>query len=86
MHGTAGEIVAHRIKRCKQNIPVIAVAADPITGESLTCADGVVTTGENPVLLLQKIGQLLAPLAAVRWGSKNNDNPRFTFREKAQVH
>jgi hypothetical protein len=47
---------------------------------------GVVTTGENPVLLLQKIGQLLAPLTAVGWGSKNNDNQRFAFREKAQVH
>ena len=86
MHGTAGEIVAHRIQRRKPNIPVIAVAAGPITGESLTYADGVVTTGENPVLLLQKIGQLLAPLAAVGWESKNNDNPRFALREKAQVH
>ena|ERR1019366_465915 len=86
MHGTACEIFAHRIQRCKPNIPVIEVAAGPITGESLTCADWVVTTGKNPVLLLQKIGQLLAPLAAVGWRSENNDNPRFALREKTQVH
>ena len=70
MHGTAGEIVAHRINRCKQNIPVIAVAASPSTEESLTCANWVVTTGENPVLLLQKIGHLLALLSAVGWGEQ----------------
>jgi len=65
MHGTAGEIVAHKIKQCKQNIPVIAVSASPITEEGLTSVDCVVTTGEGPVLLLKKIGQLLAPLSAV---------------------
>ncbi len=54
MHGTAGEIVAHKIKQCKQSIPVIAVSASPITEESLTCSDFVVPTGEGPVLLLKE--------------------------------
>ena len=86
MHGTAGEIVAHKIKQCKQNIPVITVSASPITEESLTSADCVVTTGEGPVLLLKKIGQLLAPLSAVGWGSKNDDNRDCALEEKTQVH
>ncbi len=70
MHGTASEIVAHKIKQCKQNIPVIAVSPSPITEESLTSADCIVTTGEGPVLLLKKIGQLLASLSAVGWGEQ----------------
>jgi DNA-binding NarL/FixJ family response regulator len=66
MHGTADEIVADKIKRCKQNIPVVAISADPITEKSLACVNYVVTTGEGPVPLLKKIGQLLAPLSSVR--------------------
>jgi len=86
MHGTAGEIVAHKIKQCKQSIPVIAVSASPITEESLTCSDCVVPTGEGPVLLLKKIGQLLAPLSAVGWGTKNDDNRDCALEGKRQVH
>jgi DNA-binding response OmpR family regulator len=86
MYGTAGEIVAHKIKQCKQNIPVIAVSASPITEESLTSADYVVTTGEGPVLLLKKIEQLLAPLSAAGWGSKNDDNRDCALEEKRRVH
>ncbi len=66
MHGTIGEIVAHKIKRCKQKTPVIAVSATPVPEGTLTCADCVVTKGEDPVLLLKKIGQLLTPVSALR--------------------
>ncbi len=61
IRGTDGELVAHKIKRCKQNIPVIAVSAKPISGETLSCADCVVTKEQGPLQLLQKIGQLLVP-------------------------
>jgi len=60
MPGADGETVAHKIKRCKQNVPVIAVSANPIPEETLTCADCVVTMGQGTVFLLQKIGRLLA--------------------------
>lgn len=63
MHGTADEIGAHKIK---QNIPVIAVSANLVTDESLTKADCVVTTGEGPALLLNKIRQVLAPVSKGR--------------------
>jgi DNA-binding NarL/FixJ family response regulator len=66
MHGTIGKIVAHKIKRCKQKIPVIAVSATPVPEGTVTCADCVVTNGEDPVLLLKKIGQLLTPVSALR--------------------
>ena len=82
MHGTAGEIVAHKIKQCKQNIPVIAVSASPITDETLTCADCVVTKGEGPVLLLKKIGQLLAPLSAVGRGTRMTTPETVPWKEK----
>lgn len=63
MHGTADEIGVHKIK---QNIPVIAVSANLVTDESLTKADCVVTTGEGPALLLNKVRQVLAPLSKGR--------------------
>jgi DNA-binding NarL/FixJ family response regulator len=66
MPGMDGEIITHKIKHCKQNVPVIAVSADPIPEETLACADCVVTKAQGPALLLKKIGQLLAPLSAVR--------------------
>ncbi|MGA7459266.1 MAG: response regulator [Candidatus Korobacteraceae bacterium] len=59
MPGTDGETVAHKIKRCKQNVPVIAVSASHIPEETLACADCVVTKTQDPVFLLKKIGQLL---------------------------
>lgn len=61
MHGAADEIIAHKIKRRKQNVPVIAVSANPITEGSLTCAECVVPKGQGPVQLLKKIKKLLAP-------------------------
>jgi len=61
MHGAADEIIAHKIKRRKQNVPVIAVSANPITEGSLTCAECVVPKGQGPVQLLKKIRKLLAP-------------------------
>jgi DNA-binding NarL/FixJ family response regulator len=61
MRGTDGELVAYKIKRCKQTIPVIAVSAQPIPEEILSCADCVVTKEQDPLQLLQKIGQLLVP-------------------------
>ncbi len=64
MRGKDGEIVAHKVKRCKQNVPVIAVSANPIPEETLSCADWVVTTEKGPAQLLKKIGQLLAPPTA----------------------
>ncbi len=63
---TDGETVTHRMKRCKQNIPVIAVSANPIPAKALTCADCVVEKGQDPVLLVKKIRRLLAPLSPVR--------------------
>ncbi len=64
--GTDGEIVTQKIKRCKQDVPVVAVSANPIPEETLTCADCVVTTREGPVPLLKRIGQLLTPFSSVR--------------------
>jgi CheY-like chemotaxis protein len=61
MRGPDGELVADKIKRRKQNIPVIAVSAKPISAETLSCADCVVTQEQGPLQLLQKIGQLLVP-------------------------
>ena len=61
MRGTDGELVAHKLKRCKQNIPVIAVSVKPIPEGALSCADFVVTKEQGPLQLLQKIGQLLGP-------------------------
>ena len=63
MYGTGSGVVADKIKQRKPNIPVIAVSASPVTEESLTSADCIVATGEAPVLLLKKVGKLLAPLA-----------------------
>jgi hypothetical protein len=54
-----GEIVAHKIKRCKKTRSVIAVSASLIPEETLACADCVVTKEQDPVFLLKKIGQLL---------------------------
>lgn len=54
-----GEIVAHKIKRCKQNVPVIAVSASRVPEATLACVDCVVTKKQDPVFLLKKIGQLL---------------------------
>jgi len=61
MHGADGELVVQKIKRCKQNIPIVAVSTRPIHEETLLCADCVVTNQQDPLLLLQTIGQLLAP-------------------------
>ncbi len=61
MRGADGELVAHKLKRCKQNIPVIAVSVKPIPEEILSCADCVVTNEQGPLQLLEKIGQLLVP-------------------------
>jgi DNA-binding NarL/FixJ family response regulator len=59
MRGTDGELIVHKIRRCKQNVPVIAVSAEPIPEETLSCADCVVTKEQGSLQLLQKIGQLL---------------------------
>lgn len=70
MPGTEGEIFAHKIKRSKQYVRVLEVSANPIREETLTDADGIVTKGQSEVLLLMRIGQLLAPLFAVRSGEQ----------------
>lgn len=59
MRGTDGELIVHKIKRCKHNVPVIAVSAEPIPEETLSCADCVVTKKQDSLQLLQKIEQLL---------------------------
>jgi CheY-like chemotaxis protein len=59
MRGADGEIVVHKVKRCKQNVPLIAVSANPIPEEALSCADCVVTREKGPVQLLKKIEQYL---------------------------
>jgi len=59
MRGADGELVAHKIKRCKQNIPIVAVSTKPIPEETLSCADRIVTNEQDLLQLLKTIEQLL---------------------------
>jgi len=61
MRGADGELVVHKIKRCKRNIPVVAVSTKLIPEETLSCTDCVVTNEQDPLQLLQTIEQLLVP-------------------------
>ncbi len=65
MPGMDGCVVAQEIKRYTQEVPIIIVSGYPIPEETPTCVC-CIAKGESPALLLEKIGQLLAPRSAVR--------------------
>jgi len=62
-----GGIVAHEMKQRKPEVPIIMVSANPVPDQAtLACIDCFVAKGQGPVLLLEKIRQLLEPLSDAR--------------------
>ena len=63
MPGLDGGAVAEQMKRCRRDVPIVLITASPIPEETVTCVDHRIVKGQGPVLLLEKIAQLLVPLS-----------------------
>ena len=62
-----GGTVAQEMKQHKPQVPIIMVSANQVPDQAtLTYIDCYVTKGQGPVLLLEKIRQLLEPLSDAR--------------------
>ena len=59
MRGMNGEAVAREIKKRKPLVPVVMVSATSVAEKTLPFVDCLITKGEDPGLLLEKIRQLL---------------------------
>jgi CheY-like chemotaxis protein len=59
MPGLDGGAVAEQMKRCRRNVPIVLITASPIPEETVTCVDYRIVKGQGPLLLLEKIAQLL---------------------------
>jgi CheY-like chemotaxis protein len=62
MPGLNGGAVARKIKIAKPQVPVIIVSASPVEEDFLSCVDCLISKGQGPGVLLEKIEQLLARL------------------------
>jgi CheY-like chemotaxis protein len=62
MPGTDGGTVAHEMKRCKPDVPIVLISASPIPKEVLSRVNCRIDKGQGPLLLLERIGQFLTPL------------------------
>ena len=60
MPGVDGGMVAKAIKRHTAEVPIIMVSASPVPQETAQLADCLITKGQGPRLLLQKIRDHLA--------------------------
>ncbi len=63
MPGMNGGAVAHKMKIVKPLVPVMIVSASSIEEEIPACVDCLISKGEGPGVLLEKIEQLLAKLS-----------------------
>ncbi len=87
MPGMDGGAVAKELKRLDQTVPVIMVSASPLSEQALTCADCVVTKGQGPQVLLERIKQMLELFPSTRDGSYSHPisfSKQETLDEKTQ--
>ena len=66
MPGMNGGAVARKMKIARPLVPVIIVSASPVEEELLAYVDCLVSKGEGPRLLLEKIEKLLAKLSTAQ--------------------
>jgi len=66
MPGRDGGMVALEMKKRKPHVPIVIVSAQSVPEHTVSCADGFVTKGEGPALLLAAIQELLPPAPLLR--------------------
>lgn len=89
MPGMDGGAVAKELKRLNRTIPVIMVSASPLSEQALTCADCLVTKGQGPQVLLERISQMLELFPSTRDGKDGHPisfSKQETLDEKSQVN
>jgi CheY-like chemotaxis protein len=72
MPGIDGGKVAQQMKASRPLVPIILVTGLPIEKQSIPCVDWIYVKGDNPVLLLEKVDQLLSSPSQARRARKFN--------------
>ena len=85
MPGIDGGRVAQEMKARRPMMPIILVTALPLEEEAISFADCVVMKREGPLLLLEKIRQLIAPPSTAKGHPKFNGRGDIPVRQSDRL-